>query len=187
LPETLDRVTTRTPPAGWRSLAVLPFGGDPAHRRPAEELVAMRLRRAGPVSVVAPFAIRSAFPGGGLDAGRAIQDADRWATAYLHAPGEEQPRRELRDLARKLGVDALVVGRVQPGGAMADLVLVDGSTGEAIAAVKRAGDASAASRGIHELAMNATGRAAEDLVTVLQGRTPTLRRPHAPTASEVER
>ncbi len=169
-PDATDRVAARAPPAGWKRVAVLPFGGDPAHRRPAEELVALRVQRSTNLELLTPFAMQRSNRSRGLDASAALADADRWAAAYVEAPAAGPPRDELRALAKEVAVDALVLGRVAPGGASVDLVLVDGASGDAVAALRRAGSARAAGRGIHELAMSSTERALEDLVMVLQAR-----------------
>lgn len=177
-PALADRVQTGAPSPAWRRVAVLPFGGDPAHRRPAEELVAVELRRRTPLQVASPFPTQRALLARGP--GGVAEDAERWALAYLEAPVGAVPREELRGIARVLAADALVLGRIAPFGLSADLVVVDGASGDAVAAVRRAGGARAAELGLHDLAMDSTARALEDVVRVLRG--PSRTGPQAPGA-----
>jgi len=156
-PALADCVQTGAPSPAWRRVAVLPFGGDPAHRRPAEELVAVELRRRTPLQVASPFPTQRALLARGP--GGVAEDAERWALAYLEAPVGAVPREELRGIARVLAADALVLGRIAPFGLSADLVVVDGASGDAVAAVRRAGGARAAELGLHDLAMDSTARA----------------------------
>lgn len=175
-PVATDRVVVRALPPGWKRVAVLPFAGDPAHRRPAEELVAVSLQRSTHAVVVPPFAIQRWFRWSAEQSEAALADVERWARAYLDPPEAGVPHEETRAVARRIGADALVIGRVEPGGGAADLVLVDGVTGEGVAALRRAGSRWAAERGVHELAMSSTERALADLVTVLG--TPAGQVPH---------
>ena len=61
-----DRRLARPHPAAWKRLAVLPFGGAPDLRRPAAELLSVRVREQDRVAVVGPFAVERALaaPGG---------------------------------------------------------------------------------------------------------------------------
>jgi hypothetical protein len=179
-PSATDRAAVRAPPPGWKRVAVLPFAGDPAHRRPAEELVAVTLQRSTHLALVPPYAVQQWFRWSPDQAAAALPDVDRWVQAYLEPPGAGVPRDELRALATRVAAEAIVIGRVSPGGAAADLVLVDAATGEAVAALRRAGSARAAQSGVHELAMSSTERALQDLVAVLQtppGRVPPVHTP----------
>jgi hypothetical protein len=161
-PLVVDRVEVKGPARAWRRLAVLPFDGAAAHRRPAEELAAVTLRAELRRDVLGPFAAARAA---------AEETASR-------APAAPLDPAMARALAARLGVDALVLGTVEPGGAVARLVLVDAATGEPCASIRRAGAWRAALRGRHELAMASTRRALEDLVAVL--RTPAGTIPSVP-------
>lgn len=181
-PHSTDQVAVRAPPPGWKRIAVVPFGGAAAHRRPAEELVAVRLHAAVPLGLVPPFHVERSCRGRD-DVSVAAADVERWVRAALEPGQEPAPRDGLRALAAVLGVDALVLGRVEEGGASADVVLVEGASGEPVAAVRRAGSAWAALRGVHELAMSSTARALADLVEVLRtapGKEPRVRREPEP-------
>jgi hypothetical protein len=167
-PATTDRVFARELPRGWSRMAVLPFAGDPAHRRPAEEYVTVRVRQATRLAVITPYAAQRF-----LESSRAAPfDADGWTAFYFAPPPAVPPPDALRAFAKALAVDAVILGRVAPGGASADLVLVDGASGAPIAVLRRAGSPGASEAGVHELAMNAVGRAADDLALLLQGRPP---------------
>ena len=188
-PEFIDRIQVEAPPPGWKRLAVVPFGGDPAHRRPAEELVAVTLVRYVPFAVLGPFPLRRHLgdgPASGL-----LAEAGSWAHALADPSGAEISRDRLRRLALDSGADALVLGWLAPGGASAELVLVDAGSGAPVAALRRTGSASAAERGVHELAMSSTQEALIDLVEVLRtppGARPKVRpprKPHEPQAGEV--
>lgn len=168
-PRSTDRFAARAIPSQWRMVAVLPFGGAPSHRRPAEELVAAVVQRSSRVAVVPPFRVALAARREGAPPDAAALRADAWVSAYAD-PSATHPRADARETAARLGVDALVVGRVAPGGAAAELVVVDGRSGDAIATLRRAGSASAVMLGVHELAMSSTRKAADDLVTVLATR-----------------
>jgi hypothetical protein len=205
-PETADRVDVRALPLGWRRVAVVPFGGDAAHRRPAEELVSLELARSTRFGILRPYAFQQWHRRVSGDAAALAASVDRWMGAYLPeeatdapelphqdlraianaagadaldlarvapdaaAAGPALPRDELRTLAKAAGADALVLGRVLPGAAVAEIVLVDGASGEAVAILRRAGSRYASETGIHELAMSSTSRALDDLLEVL--RTP---------------
>jgi hypothetical protein len=185
-PYSTDQTAVRAPPSGWERIAVVPFGGAAAHRRPAEELVAVKLAAAVPLALVPPFRVERACRLRD-DVSVAPAAVERWVQAALGAEGQAVPRDELRALAAALAADALVLGRVEPGGAFADVVLVEGASGEPVAAVRRAGSPWAAQRGVHELAMSSTARALADLVEVLltaPGKEPRVRREPEPAFME---
>lgn len=164
-----DRAFTTARPDGWRRIAVIPFGGDPAHRRPAEELVAVSVWRMGALATVMPFAIEAAARS--TPRGAPALEPEAWSRAYLQPDGEGGPPREaVRAAAAWLAADALVLGAVASGGSSADLVLVDGGSGEAVLAVRRAGSAWASQRGVHALAMSSVERALEALLEALRTR-----------------
>jgi hypothetical protein len=179
-----DRVLAEPRPAPWKRIAVLPFGGAPDLRRPASELLALRLREQDRVAVMPPLAVdrlleRSPVAGG---AG-AERPWEAWVAACAAAeaplaPGASRPPpADVRALAAALGADALVAATVVHSrtwrvrllqlGAVVDLVLLDGASGEPVAVLRRRGDSSAASWGAHELAMDAANRAGSDLLRLL--------------------
>lgn len=139
------RVAAKALPAGWRRIAVLPFAG-PQHRRPCEEVLALRLAEQEAFAIVPPFAARRAIAQAG-----AGSPAPRWAALALDEPGRPAKAAvDRRDLARALAVDAVVAGAIVRSGAAlspsippssadapapgpfdapgVDLLLVDGST-----------------------------------------------------------
>ncbi len=175
-PVTRDAVAVAPPPRAWAKLAVLPFGGAAPHRRPAEEWVAHRLRRETALEIISPFTLRAALAP--ADGASLLEVAERWDWAKI---GLEQPSPDDKTwadaaaLARRAGADAVVIGRVHPGGGTVDLALVDVETAVAIAIVRRAGGSWVARDGVHALAMGSTDRAVDDLVIVVKtapGRRP---------------
>jgi hypothetical protein len=184
-PEKTDRVALRTRPPGLARIAVLPFGGLPAHRRPAEEWVAVQLARSSGSIVLGPWAVARWYRAGVGEPAALVADVEAWTRAYrLRFEGMDDdpdapppPREEIRKLAAALGADAVVLGQLIDGGDVAELVLVDGTTGDAVAVLRRAGERAAADLGIHELAMSATDRALQDVFAVLRtpaGQTPAV-------------
>ena len=187
-----DRAFATAPPASWARIAVLPFDGAPELCRPAEELVALRIRHQRKVAIVTPLAARralSAGRAGAPDAPAAAPVASPSPSAWIGgradaeaplAPAEAPSAVEIRAVAARLGVDGVVAGTVthdatwrvsyaDVGGAAIELVLFD-ATGAAVAVLRRRGSWGAAREGVHEAAMDATSRAADDLLVVL--RTP---------------
>lgn len=157
-------------PAGWRALAILPFGGDAAFRRPAEELAGLRLRDATTLGLKRPYAIRRWLveQDGPDGAEAALQAASRWSAEAVER--RALPADEVRALAARLQVDAVVVGAIAVGGRSIDLALVDGATSAPVAAVRRGGSDWAADLGPASRSADATTRALDALAVAL--RTP---------------
>ena len=104
------RVAAHAPPAAWRRIAVLPLGGPPQHRRPCEELLALRLAEQTSFVIVPPFAVRRAVARAGAGADGA---APPWAALVLDPADRPAPApADVRELARALGVDAIVAGAI---------------------------------------------------------------------------
>lgn len=197
-----DPSFARPNPGTWKTVAVLPFGGEAALRRPAEEWVAIRLREQAAVGVMPPFAV-----GGALAAASALPspaagwfgEVEGWTSAWADAASPAAPpgvpgKDRVRALADALGADALVLGAVttsrnSDGKALApvpavDLLLIDTGTGDAAAFVRRWGDAALGEPGMHACAMGAADQAADALLLVLRakaGETAPVHVPQAPT------
>lgn len=186
-PFAANRTQVRTMPSGWRNLAILPFGGDPAFRRPAEEQVALELRAATPLGLMRPYAAHRWFlaQGGPTEAEAVVVLAGRWSDAA--AEGREVPADEVLALAGRLGVDALLLGASGAGGWWTQLALFDGATGAPVAAVRRGGSNWAADDGPVGRSEDATRRALVDMARALRtpaGEVPALLGPAAPTEGE---
>jgi hypothetical protein len=169
----------------FEAAAVLPFGGDPALRRPAEEVAALALGEQRRVPITPPLPVSRTLAQAAA-AGRLPADWRQAVDAWLldiearAAPGHfARPPLDvavLRSLGAALGADVLVAGRVRRldpnhfGGllppaseiAVSTLVLVDVPTGEARAVVRSLG-AHAWTLGVHESAAEATRRGAAAL------------------------
>jgi hypothetical protein len=196
-----DPSFARPNPGTWKTVAVLPFGGEASLRRPAEEWVAIRLREQAAVGVMPPFAV-----GGALAAASVLPspaegwfgEVQGWTAAWANAaPAAASPvvpgRDRVRELADALGADALVLGSVNTDRASdgklapaptVDLLLVDAGTGDAAAFVRRWGDVALGGPGMHACAMGAADRAAEALLLVLRakaGETAPVHVPQPPT------
>jgi hypothetical protein len=186
-----ERAFAIAPPAGWRRIAVLPFDGAPELRRPAEELLAVRIRAQDRVAVVPPFPAGRALAE--LRAGGVAPSVAAWIVFRVDAasPLEAPPAptaEEIRAVAARLAVDGVVAGAVRQDptwivpplgimGAIAEVELFDGTTGAPVAVVRRHTAQDAARGGLHEAAMSATSRAADALLIVLGtpfGSTPDL-------------
>jgi hypothetical protein len=199
------RVAAHAPPAAWRRIAVLPLGGPPQHRRPCEELLALRLAEQTSFVIVPPFAVRRAVVRGvGPDGA-----APPWAALALDPADRPAPApADVRELARALGVDAIVAGAIASGASApterasaadpavaplapsvlgepvgllgipgVDLVLVDGSTGDVVA-VERWRESAGWIGSRRDPALHATACAGADLLAIL--RTPPGEAPGRP-------
>lgn len=203
LPAVPDYSFSRPVPRAFRTVAVVPFCGDEALSRPAEEAVAHRLREQQAVGVMAPFQVGRALDASSKDEWRrAVQQLVK--TVEAGEPSTPLPPElpaSARGLAAALGADALLFGTVSRGGAvivasgpiqeaLAGLLLVDGASGEAVAFVFRTSTPAPARVGIHEAAMDAAIRSADVVRAVLRAnpgeRPPVRRSVEAAPASEPE-
>jgi hypothetical protein len=140
----------------FQTVAVIPFNGDAAARRSAEEVAALGLREQARVAIVPPFRVTrildAALASGSLDAGwRATIDAWLLAAEGRPSAGAVDATALFRSLGTLLGADALVIGnvrRLDPSdfsrfarseSAVSNVVVVDGSTGAAMAHVRTVG------------------------------------------------
>lgn len=169
-------------PAGWRTVAILPFGGDAALRRPLEELAWARLRSATSLELRSPYQVRRAVLArdGAAGAEALVQAAAAWSSDALAASGP--PAEEVRALAARLGVDALLIGAAAERGT--DLALLDGATGATVAAVRRGGSNWAAARGPAERAADGAARALTAMAIALRTPPGRVAELHAPAAPE---
>lgn len=169
----------------YRAAAVLPFGGDPALRRVAEESAALGLREQARVPVTPPFRVGRVLDraaGDGTVAAAWREALEAWLLAVGTGGATEAPPppdldavATLRALGTALGADVLVAGSVRrldpthfgegpwmfPGWevAVSILVLVDVQSGEPRALVRSLGH-STWRLGVHESSAEAARRGA---------------------------
>lgn len=194
----------------YRAAAVLPFGGDPALRRVAEESAALGLREQVRVPVTPPFRVGRVLDraaGDGTVAADWREALDAWLLTVgkgSAAEGSARPVPDavatLRALGTALGADVLIAGTVRrldpthfgegpwmfPGSevAVSTLVLVDVHSGDTTALVRSLGH-STWNLGVHESSAEAARRGAAVLRAYLAtppGNLPTGAVPRRSTA-----
>lgn len=116
--ESLVRGTVNTWP--WKKIAVLPFTGDPAFRRPAAEWFALQLAELGPFEVIGPARAEIELRRAGIAVGE-----------------KEMTNEEAAKAGRMLGADGVIAGFLAGTPLRLTANLLDAASGSMVAASVR--------------------------------------------------